>query len=200
MDISRRCETHAKACKNSARRPKSVCPDAERRRNLHAGMRAISTAKIAGGLLVSLVFTAGLCERSLAQRVGVDFINNGRTFEGSRMEFRSPEGHSCRFENSDRPSISMGVGVADPQIIPSSYSYDQVYPAKVHDIQPVGGVVVRIPFGKDPDNCDEILRLEANKMSLTNAQELFENGLIEEEQLKKIADKVYSNLLRTVKD
>ncbi len=200
MDISRQREAHAKACKNIARRSKSVYSYAGRCWNLHSGMRASCTAKIAGGLFVSLVCSASLCERSFAQRVGVDFINNGRTFEGSRMEFRSPEGHSCRFENSDRPSISLGVGVADPQIIPSSYSYDQVYPAKVHDIQPVGGVVVRIPFGKDPDNCDEILRLEANKMSLTSAQEMFENGLIEEEQLNKVADKVYANILRTVDD
>ena len=200
MDISRRCETHAKACKNITRWPKSVYSDAERRRNLHASMRTISTAKITEGLFVGIVCAASLCERGFAPRVGVDFINNGRTFEGSRMEFRSPEGHSCRYDNSDRPSISMGFGVADPQIIPSSYSYDQVYPAKVHDVQPVGGIVVRVPFGKDPDNCDEILRLEANKMSLTNAQELFENGLIEEDQLKRVADKVYANLLRTVKD
>ena len=163
-------------------------------------MRTYSTTKIAGGILLSVVCSTGLCERSYAQRVGIDFINNGRTYEGSRMEFRSPEGYSCRFENSDRPSINFGVGVADPQIIPSSYGYDTTYRAYANDPQPVGGVVVRIPFGTKPKNCDEILKLEADKLSLQGAQELFENGLIEEEQLKKVADKVYANILKSVRD
>ena len=152
------------------------------------------------GAALSCCVAQDLCQRVRAQRVGIDFINNGRTYEGSRMEFRSPEGYSCRFENSDRPSINFGVGVADPQIIPSSYGYDTTYPARVNDPQPVGGVVVRVPFGAKPRNCDEILKLEADKLSLQGAQELFENGLIEEEQLKKVANKVYANILRSVND
>lgn len=163
-------------------------------------MRTSRTIKIAGGIVFSILCASNLCERSYAQRVGIDFINNGRTFEGSRLDFRSPEGYTCRFDNSDRPSISFGVGVADPQIIPSAYSYEKVYQAYAKDPQPVGGFVVRVPFGKKPDNCDEILKLEANKLSLSEAQTLFENGLIEEEQLKRVADKVYANILRTVED
>lgn len=116
------------------------------------------------------------------------------------MEFRSPEGYTCNYENSDHPSISFGVGVADPQIIPSAYSYKKVYQAYAKDPQPVGGLFVRVPFGKKPYNCDEILKLEADKLSLQAAQDLFENGLIEEDQLKKVADKVYANILRTVED
>ena len=161
-------------------------------------MRSTRTAKTAKWVFFSILCGASVCERSHAQRVGVDFINNGRTFEGSRMEFRSPEGYSCRFDNSDRPSVSFGVGIADPQIIPSSYSYEKIYPAYAKDREPVGGVVIRIPFGKDPDNCDEILRLESNKLSMFHAQELFENGLIEEDELKKVAEKVYANILKTV--
>ena len=163
-------------------------------------MRSYRAIKTAAGIVLGLLWSASLCERSHAQRLGIDFINNGRTFEGSRMEFRSPEGYSCRFENSDRPSLSLGVGVADPQIIPSSYSYNDVYPARPHNREPVGGAVVRIPFGKKPDNCDEILRLEANKMSLAEAQSLFENGLIDEDQLKAVANRVYSNIMKTVQD
>ena len=149
---------------------------------------------------ISFCVAQDLCQCVRAQRVGVDFINNGRNYQGSQMEFRSPEGYTCNFENSDRPSMSIGVGMADPQIIPPSYSYDQVYPAYAKNREPVGGIVVRVPFGSKPKNCDEILSLEADKLGLESAQRLFENGLIEEEQLKKVADKVYANILKSVND
>ena len=163
-------------------------------------LRPQSKRKIIIGAAVSFCVAQDLCQCVRAQRVGVDFINNGRNHEGSQMEFRSPEGYTCSFENSDRPSINVGVGMADPHIIPSSYSYDQVYPAYARKREPVGGIVVRIPFGSKPKNCDEILKLEADKLGLESAQRLFENGLIEEVQLKKVADKVYANIVRSMND
>lgn len=163
-------------------------------------LRPQSKRKIIIGAVVGFCVAQDLCQCVRAQRVGVDFINNGRNYQGSQMQFRSPEGYTCNFENSDRPSINFGVGIADPQIIPSSYSYDRVYPAYAREREPVGGVVVRVPFGSQPKNCDEILSLEADKLGLESAQRLFENGLIEEEQLKKVADKVYDNILKSVND
>ena len=163
-------------------------------------LRPQSKRKIIIGAALGICVTQDLCQCVRAQRVGVDFINNGRNPQGSEMRFRSPEGYTCSFENSDRPLLSVGVGMADPQIIPSSYSYDRVYPAYAREREPVGAIVLRVPFGRKQKNCDEILSLEADKLGLESAQRLFENGLIEEEELKTVADKVYANILKSVND
>ena len=155
------------------------------------------TAWIAGGLILGAHV---MFQRVEAQRLGIGFINNGRNIDGSRLEFRTPEGYSCRYTDSDRPSVTGGIGVADPLVVPGSYSYNETFPARVQDPQPVGGIVLKIPLGNKPKNCDEILRLEANNITLLKAQELFEYGLIEENEMNAIADEVYKNLLRTVKN
>ena len=163
-------------------------------------MRINCSTKIFWFAYWSILGTQVLFQRAEAQRLGIGFINNGRNIEGSRIEFSTPEGYSCRFTDSDRPSITGGIGVADPLVVPGTYSYEETFPSRIHDPQPVGGVVLKIPLGNKPKNCDEILRLEANNISLLRAQELFEYGLIEEEDMKKIADKVYQNLLNTVEN
>ena len=54
------------------------------------------------------------------------------------------------------------------------------------------GIALRIPIGgRGQENCDQFLRIEASQLKLRKAQEMFETGLINEEQLKRIAADAY---------
>lgn len=54
------------------------------------------------------------------------------------------------------------------------------------------GIALRIPIGgRGQESCDQFLRIEASQLKLRKAQEMFETGLINEEQLKRIAADAY---------
>lgn len=111
--------------------------------------------------------------------------------EGSRLELASPDGYSCRFTNAERPSLTVGAGIATSPVIQGVGNSKHFSEGRVADPQPVVGVVLRIPLGAKPENCDAIVKIETATMKARRAQELYELGLIELEQLKAIAERAY---------
>ena len=106
----------------------------------------------------------------------------------------TPDGTTCRFVETERPSLTLGLGVVDPPVLPGIYGYETAFPAEIADPQPVGGIVLRIPLGRSQQNCDALLKTEAAMNRLRKTQEMFENGLITEDQLKVVAGQTYAIL------
>ena len=118
-------------------------------------------------------------------------ISTTNDIEGSTIEFRSPEGYSCRFQDNEKPSLSIGAGIAEGAVIPGSSNNYSHYPGRTADPQPVVGVVLRVPLGGAPHNCDKVIKLETATMRVRKAQELYELGLISLDQLQAVSDSAY---------
>ena len=135
----------------------------------------------------------GLCQPAAAQiGTGLDFLNGRFEFEGERLELTTPDGVSCRFTEADKPSFSVGAGIARPQIIPGIYGEDPIS-ARLGGSDPVAGIALRVPFGGSArGNCDRILAIETAKQRYQTAKAMFEDGLITEEQLREIAAQTFN--------
>jgi hypothetical protein len=106
---------------------------------------------------------------------------------------------SCRFTDQERPSLSVGAGIAQPLVLNgiNGVAEGVFSPTRITGATPMAGVVLRLPLGgTGQENCDKIMRREEAMMRVRNAQELFDLGLIEEEQLKKVG----ANAFRTLMD
>jgi hypothetical protein len=126
---------------------------------------------------------------------GLEFLRNNRGAEGASIELRTIEGQTCRYKEGDRPEVLVGAGMARSYVIPGVYGNETAYPAKQGSSEPVGGVIVRLPFGgPKSDDCNALMKLEEAKLRLSQAQLMFEDGLIDEDQLKKVADATYAAL------
>ena len=114
-------------------------------------------------------------------------------FEGERLELSTPDGISCRFTESDKPSLSVGAGLARPQVIPGVYGAGSSVGARLGGSDPVAGVAVRFPFGgSQKGNCDRLLAIETAKAEYHTARLMYEDGLITEEQLREIAAQTFN--------
>ena len=143
----------------------------------------------------STLFLGVLCQLAPARaQTSLEFLTPSRDPEGSVTEFSTPAGHSCRYTSPDKPTLTFGAGVT-PVLRPGLSS---VYGFTQPDVgtEPVVGIAVRIPFGADSANCDEIIRVETSSMKLQKAMEMFELGLINEEQLNAVAAQAYASLLQ----
>ena len=151
--------------------------------------RSRTWASISSTVLIGI-----LCEFAPAKaQQSLEFLTPNRDPEGAVTEFSTPAGHSCRYQAADKPTLTLGAGVA-PVLRPglsSLYGYSQP------DVgtEPVVGIALRIPFGSDPANCDEIIRVETSSIKLQKAMEMFELGLINEDQLNAISAQAYAALL-----
>lgn len=59
---------------------------------------------------------------------------------------------------------------------------------------PLAGVGVVIPFGNRIQNCDKLVAIATAQHRLLAAQEMFEMGFIDADQMDSIAKKVYAVL------
>ena len=151
-------------------------------------MRPLYT-KIIGSFAGIAALSGVLCQSAEADLRAVTQTDD---IEGSRLELSSPEGYSCRFTNSERPSLTVGAGIAPSPVIQGIGNENYFQEGRVGEPQPVVGVVLRVPLGATPQNCDAIIKIETATMKVRRAQELYELGLIELEDLKLIADKAYA--------
>ena len=143
-----------------------------------------------GWLLSGVVCSAVMCQPARANE-GLGFLDTYRLPEGSSVEFGSPDGVTCRHTDSDRPSISVGGGLTRSQVLAGG-TYG---PTINGPSEPVVGIVFRIPFGVKPHNCDKIIQIEEASIRIRKAQELFELGLISEDELKVVGRKAYAALM-----
>jgi hypothetical protein len=132
-----------------------------------------------------------------AQQIGIPFPFDGNDVDGSRLEFSTPEGMSCRFTDQERPSLSIGAGIAQPLVLNgiNGFSSEVFSPTKTTGATPMAGVVLRLPLGgTGQENCDQMMRREEAMMRVRNAQELFDLGLIEQDQLELVGAKAFKIL------
>jgi hypothetical protein len=135
-----------------------------------------------------------------AKASDLNIFSNTNDFEGSTVEFSNPDGVSCRMREGESPSITAGVGVSRGPVIPGAFAggRDDVFfydPAEIAPVQPVAGVILRIPFGgRSSRGCDDFIAIESAMARQTKAQELFDLGVISQEQLEEISEKAFAVL------
>ena len=132
-------------------------------------------------------------------------LNNSEEVEGGLTEFANPDGVSCRYREPSRPSLSFGAGLSRGPVLQESIAIgegqigfnrtDSFTNTRAGDLQPVVGIALRIPFGGPGSrNCDNFLIIEDAMIRYTKAQELFELGVITQDQLEEIASKAFAVL------
>jgi len=114
---------------------------------------------------------------------------------GSRSEFATPAGFTCRYEQGDRPSLTFGVGVTEPPVINGINGFERVIEPRVAKPSPVAGVFLTVPLGVDKGtNCKQLEALEMSTLKLQYAKQMMLDGLITEDQLQAIVEQSYKLL------
>ena len=140
-----------------------------------------------------------------AAATDLTILNNSDEVEGGTTEFSNPDGVSCRYREPSRPSLSFGAGLSRGPVLQESIAisraeaglnnFNNFTTSRLGEMQPVIGVAVRIPFGgPGSKNCDNFLIIEDAMIRYNKAQELFEMGVITQDQLEEIASKAFSIL------
>ena len=187
MDVHRGFEIPTEAFEDVATRAKHPGVNTAQPRKVRSTMRALY-AKAIGSFVGSVVVGGILCQPA---RADLRALTNTNDIEGSVIELRSPDGYTCRFTNAERPSLTVGAGVAASPVIPGVGNSEFYSEGRIGDPQPVAAVILRIPLGSPPNNCDQVVKVETATMKVRRAQELYELGLIELEQLELVAAKAY---------
>jgi len=196
MGIRGKAELHAQTAKDITHRQTGHRTHSRWLAQVRSGLRCYRPTRAAA--LCCIVWFAVLRQPAQAQQIGIPFPFDGDDVDGSRLEFSTPEGMSCRFTDQERPSLSVGAGLAQPLVLNgiNGFTEEVFAPAKTTGATPMAGVVLRLPLGgTGQKNCDQIMRREEAMMRVRNAQELFDLGLIDEDQLKKVGANAYRTLM-----
>ena len=131
-----------------------------------------------------------------AQAQSLNFINGGGPLHGSNTAVVIQGEGSCSHKRQSPPTLGVGVGVAQPLLVPGTYGHGtaEPTPSEVASTQPVGGIFFRIPLTKDSDKCEEFLTMQQAKARLQLARELHKAGEITDEQLSVISNEAYEAL------
>jgi len=167
--------------------------------NLFSNLLTARTARrLLQGAVSSAYIGSVLCEPALAQSgQGLNWMGTFEHPRGSRSEYSTPSGFSCRFEQGERPSLSIGAGVAEPPVLNGYGNQFYFSEPRVEQPAPIGGVFVTVPLGVDRGtDCKELMEVENIMLKLQHAKTMMMDGLITEEQLKAVVDKAYSFLNR----
>jgi len=132
---------------------------------------------------ISCAILLGVLQQSAQSQTVLEFLTPDRLPEGGRVEIRTPDGVDCTSQQSDRPSVNAGAGFRPDPLIGL-------------EPEPMAGVSITIPFGGEQRNCDRIIEMEEASIRIRKAQELYELGLITEEEFKRIGRKAYSSLIQ----
>ena len=131
---------------------------------------------------------------SVAKATDLSILSNTNDFIGPTTEFSNPDGVSCRINQGEKASLMVGAGFGSGQLIPGTASNGFYNPATLSDPQPVAGIVFRFPLGGKVKGCDEFIAIESAMSRYNKAQELFDAGVITQEQLELIASRAYQVL------
>ena len=131
-----------------------------------------------------------------AQAQSLNFINGGGPLKGSNTSVVIQGEGSCSHHRQSPPTLGVGVGVAQPLMLPGTFGHGTAVPtpSSVADPNTVGGVFIRIPLTKDSDKCKEFLALQQAKARLALARELHQAGEITDEQLAVISKEAFEAL------
>ena len=133
---------------------------------------------------------------STAQAQSLNFINGGGPLKGSNTSVVIQGEGSCSHHRQSPPTLGVGVGVAQPLMLPGTFGHGTAVPtpSSVADPNTVGGVFFRIPLTKDSDRCKEFLAIQKARAKLKLAQDLHASGLIDTAELNKVSTAAYQLL------
>ena len=131
-----------------------------------------------------------------AQAQSLNFINGGGPLHGSNTAVVIQGEGSCSHKRQSPPTLGIGVGAAQPLMLPGSYGHGTALPtpSSLADTNTVGGVFFRIPLTKDSDKCKKFLAIQTAKAKLQLARELHAAGDISDQQLSDVSSAAYKLL------
>ena len=103
---------------------------------------------------------------------------------------------SCSHHRQSPPTLGVGVGVAQPLMLPGTFGHGTAVPtpSSVADPNTVGGIFFRIPLTKDSNKCEKFLTVQQARARLALARELHQAGEITDEQLADISKQAFEAL------
>ena len=148
---------------------------------MDTGLRFLARQRSTWQAISMAIFFGVLCQPARSQRV-LEFLNPQRLPEGGRVEIRTPDGVDCTSQQADRPSVNAGAGFRPDPLIGM-------------EPEPMAGIALTIPFGSEQRNCDRLIEMEEASVRIRKAQELYELGLITEDEFKAVGRKAFKSLL-----
>ena len=124
-----------------------------------------------------------------AQAQSLNFINGGGPLKGANTSVVIQGEGSCSHHRQSPPTLGVGVGVAQPLMLPGTFGHGTAVPtpSSVADPNTVGGVFFRIPLSGDSDRCKEFLAVQKARARLALARDLHSAGEISAEELSAIS-------------
>ena len=137
-----------------------------------------------------------LLSAGTAQAQSLNFINGGGPLKGSNTSVVIQGEGTCSHHRQSPPTLGVGVGVAQPLMLPGTFGHGTAVPtpSSVADPNTVGGVFFRIPLSGDSDRCKEYLAIQKARARLSLARELHEAGEITDKELSVISKEAYKVL------
>ena len=131
---------------------------------------------------------------SVAKATDLSILSNTNDIIGPTTEFSNPDGVRCKINQGEKASLMIGAGFGSGRLLPGIATNDFYNPSTLSDPEPVAGVVLRLPLGGKVKSCDEFIAIESAMSRYNKAQELFDAGVITQEQLELIAARAYQVL------
>ena len=128
------------------------------------------------------------------------FLNPGnQQSQPGRIEFSTPEGAVCRRTASRRTELVVGGSYGRGSVLSGDVTSNQFNTfqegATMSDGVPTVGVAIRIPLGSDDlGSCQGMITVLDASTRVDTAERMFQNGLITQEELEKVASRAYSIL------
>ena len=148
---------------------------------MDTGLRFVA-AKVKAWQSISCAILLGVLQQPARSQAVLEFLTPQQLPEGGRVEIRTPDGVDCTSQQSDRPSVNAGAGFRPDPLIGL-------------EPEPMAGISITIPFGGEQRNCDRIIEMEEASTRIRKAQELYELGLITEDEFKAVGRKAFKSLL-----
>lgn len=130
----------------------------------------------------SIVVLLGILQQPAWSQETLRFLTPQRIPSGGKVEIATPDGLDCRSIQSDRPSFNIGGGMRPDPLIGEQP-------------EPLAGVSITIPFGGKQRNCDKIVEMEEATSRIRKAQELYDLGVINEDEFRAVGRKAYEVLM-----
>ena len=125
------------------------------------------------------------------------FLNPNRGQEQpARIEISTPEGGVCRKTARSGPDLVVGGSYGRGAVLTGDNYINEfgsyTEGATMSDGVPTFGVALRIPLGQeDVGGCNEMIEVLDVRTRVQVAEEMFEKGLITQEQLEEVASRAY---------
>lgn len=182
MGIPPKLKTHSCTPTNSQKWSARGFNPSQWLKKMGSGLRFPEARTTASKIIYACLLLAGILFPPARSQAVLEFLTPQQLPEGGRVEIRTPDGLDCTSQQSDRPSVNAGAGFRPDPLIGL-------------EPEPMAGISITIPFGGEQRNCDKLIEMEEASVRIRKAQELYELGLISEDELKDVGRKAYAALI-----